>query len=64
MAKHDYIVGFNPFYYPFKSQFLEMKCVFKHQDLKMFGIMKNMSSFQTLEVVGRGNETPLQVDEN
>ena len=28
---------FNPFYYPFKSQLLGAKSVFKHQDLKMFG---------------------------
>ena len=31
------IVVFNPFYQPFKSQLLGTKCVFKHQDLQMFG---------------------------
>ena len=43
-----------------------MRCVFKHEDLQIFGlkIKKNTSNFYSLEVVGRGSETQLQVGEN
>ena len=39
---------------------------FKDHDLQMFGLKLNkyMSNFQPLEVVGRGNETQLEVVEN
>ena len=36
--------------------------MFKHQDLQMFGLnLTNMNKLHSLEVVGRGNETQLQV---
>ena len=43
-----------------------MKCVSKHQDLQIFVLKLNKytSNFQSLEVVGRGSETQLQVGEN
>ena len=46
-----------------------MKCVFKHQhdqDSQTFVLKLNkyMSNFHPLEVVDRGSETQLQVDEN
>ena len=43
-----------------------MRCVFKHEDLKIFGLKlkKNTSNFYSLEVVGRASETQLQVGEN
>ena len=37
---------------------LEMKCVFKHQDLQMLGLKLdkiNMGNFHPLEVVGHGS---------
>ena len=42
---------------------LEMKWVFKHQDLQIFGPTLNKCEyfFQPHEVVGRGSETQLQV---
>ena len=37
----------------------------KHQDLQIFGLkLKKLSIFHSLEVVGRGSETQLQVGEN
>ena len=39
-----------------------MKCVFKYQDLQIFG--HKLSNFDPLDVVGRGSETQRQVDEN
>ena len=39
----------------------------KQQDLQIFVHIRkltNLSNFQPLEVVGRGSETQLQVDEN
>ena len=42
-----------------------MTCVLKHQDLQMFSLKLNtLSNFHPLDVVGRGSETQLQVDEN
>ena len=37
-------------------------CVWKHQDLEIFGskLKKNESNFQPLEVVGHGSERQLQ----
>ena len=45
---------------------LDMKCMFKYQDLQIFCVKSNkyISNFQTLEVVGRGSETQPQVGEN
>ena len=38
--------------------------VFKHQDLQMFGLkFEKKSSFHPFEVVGRGSETQLQVND-
>ena len=39
-----------------------MKCVFKHQDLQMFGYKLN--NFPPFEVVGRSSDPQLQVGEN
>ena len=43
-----------------------MKCLFEHQDLKMFGLKLNkyMKNFHPLEVVSRCSETQLQVVEH
>ena len=44
-----------------------MEWIFKHQELQMFGLKSNeygLSDFHSLEVVGRGSETQLQVGEN
>ena len=40
--------------------------MFKHQDLQMLGLKLKqiMSNFHPREVVGRGSETQLHVDEN
>ena len=35
------IVVFNPFYYPFESQLLGKKSIFKRQDLQFFGVELN-----------------------
>ena len=45
---------------------MRKKCVFKkHQDLQMCGLNTNEKcSFHPYEVVGRGNETQLQIGEN
>ena len=42
-----------------------MKCVLKHQDLKINDlILKNTPNFHPLAVVDRGSETQLQLGEN
>ena len=42
---------FNLFYLSIKSLILGKKCVFKHQDLQMFGLkLKKESNFHPLEV--------------
>ena len=42
-----------------------MNWMIKHQDLQMFDSNEtNISNFQPLEVMCRGSETQLQVDEN
>ena len=38
--------------------------MFKQQDLQMVANLTNISHFHPLDVVGRGTETQLQVDEN
>ena len=39
--------------------------MFEHEDLQMLGLkLKNVSNFHSLEVVGRGSKTQLQVGEN
>ena len=44
------IVIFNLFYLSIKSLILGKKCVFKHQDLQMFGLkLKKESNFHPLE---------------
>ena len=56
---------FRLFYLPSKSLLLGIKCVFKHKDL--ISNVTNVSHFHPLEVVevvDRGSETQLQVDEN
>ena len=61
------IVIFYLFYWSAKSQLvLEIKWLFKNQDLYMFGLKLNkfMSHFQPLEVVDRGSETQPQLVEN
>ena len=59
-------IVFNLFYSLNKSPILETKCVFKHKDLQKIDLKVNtyMSNFHSLEVVGRGSETQLQVGEN
>ena len=57
---------FSSFDYPTKSVLLRIKWVFKNQELKTFCLKlnKHYSNFHTLEVVGRGGDTQLQVCEN
>ena len=42
------------FNYKVNFNLLGLKCVFKRQDLRTFGL--NMGNFDPLEVVGRGSE--------
>ena len=53
------IIDVNLLRYPIKALMLGMKCVFKHQDLQMFGLKLN--NINPLEVVGWGSEKLLQV---
>ena len=49
------------FFWPIKSVLLGMKCVFKHQYLKMFGLKKtDLMHCQQLKFVGRDSITQLQ----
>ena len=59
-------VVFNPLFSLLNHSLMGKKCVFKHQDLQMFGskIKQIQSNFHSLEVVGRGHETQLQVGGN
>ena len=53
---------FNLFNSQIKSQLLETKCVFKHQDLLIFGLkLNNMSDFYSIEVVYRCRQTQLSL---
>ena len=45
------------------TYWLGLKCVFKHQNCQMFGLI-NMGNLHPLEVVSRASETQLQVGEN
>ena len=60
------IITLSLFYWPIKSQLLGLKWLLKHQDLQMISLKLNtiISNFHSLEVVGRGSETQLQVGEN
>ena len=49
---------------PIKSLLLWNKRVSKHQHVQMLSVKLNKSNLHSLEVVGRGSETQLQVGEN
>ena len=51
-------------YRTIKKLLLGIKCVHGHKELHMFDLKLNINNFHTLEVVGRGSETQLQVCEN